>query len=201
MFRNTTTFKVSVEQALNKNVLKIIVAANKIGSLIKSDIPAYIARTFLTARKQITYKKYFIYAICNLKNIDTDEEKFAKSKSFESTKLGEFFNNFIQNINNMVQSDERLKILNVEYNVVQIPEGSGCATATSSREVDSILNKKSVIKIINDDNNCVWYALACLMYPNNKAIRDFRNTKARINPAKTLCNKCKFEWNKPVAIN
>ena len=39
------------------------------------------------------------------------------------------------------------------------------------------------------------------MYPNNKAIRDFRNTKARINVAKTLCNKCKFEWNKPVAIN
>ena len=39
------------------------------------------------------------------------------------------------------------------------------------------------------------------MYPNKKAIRDFRNTKARINVAKTLCNKCKFEWNKPVAIN
>jgi hypothetical protein len=76
-------------------MIKINVVANKIGSFIKIDIPAYMARTFLTARKQIPYKKYFIYANCKLKNMDNGEEKFASRKSIESTKLGEFFNNFI----------------------------------------------------------------------------------------------------------
>jgi len=63
-----------------------------------------------------------------------------------------------------------------EYNFIVIPSG-GCSTTDRSK--DSLSNKRSVLRIENNDNNCFWYALACLMNPNNRAIRDARNTKVR----------------------
>jgi hypothetical protein len=58
-----------------------------------------------------------------------------------------------------------------------------------SRERESILNKKSVLRIRNDDNNCFWYAMACLMNPSNRAIRDPRNVLARQKAAMEICKK------------
>ena len=68
-----------------------------------------------------------------------------------------------------------------EYHFVILPSGSGCGT--TCRETESIMNKRSVITISNADNNCFWYALACLMHPNNRTIRVNKNKKARIKTA------------------
>ena len=62
------------------------------------------------------------------------------------------------------------------------------------------MNKRSVLNIINDDKNCFWYALACLMNPSNRAIRDNRNIQARTRAASELCKKCKFSWNQAVSF-
>jgi Pyruvate/2-oxoacid:ferredoxin oxidoreductase delta subunit len=69
---------------------------------------------------------------------------------------------------------------------------------TADRSKNSILNKQSVLKIVNDDNNCFWYALACLMYPENKMIRDSRKS-TRIKVASDICKKCKLVWNQPIS--
>ena len=63
-----------------------------------------------------------------------------------------------------------------------MPSGAGCST--THRDKDALLNKRSVLRIENNDDNCFWYALACLMNPNNRAIRDSRNTKIRENSAR-----------------
>ena len=64
-----------------------------------------------------------------------------------------------------------------------MPAG-GRASATQDRDRESILNKKSVLRIKNDDNNCFWYALSALVHKNIKNIRDSRNTVARERYAK-----------------
>jgi hypothetical protein len=63
------------------------------------------------------------------------------------------------------------------------------------------MNKKSVISIINDNNNCFWYAIACLMNPTNRTIRDNRNQKARDKVAMSICNKSKLQWDTPVRLD
>ena len=60
-----------------------------------------------------------------------------------------------------------------EYSFILLPSGRA---ATTSRKRDDILNKKSVLQIINNDNNCFWYGLICLLNPTNRNIRDKRNT-------------------------
>ena len=71
-----------------------------------------------------------------------------------------------------------------EYSFLIIPSGRAAST---SRERNDILNKKSVLQIINNDNNCFWYGLICVLNPINRSIRDKRNTQARIKPAMELC--------------
>ena len=63
---------------------------------------------------------------------------------------------------------------------------SGGTLGTQNRDIDSILNKKSVNRIINNDNNCFWYALLVAMDRNNRALRDNRNTKLRAKEAKNM---------------
>ena len=50
----------------------------------------------------------------------------------------------------------------ITYNVSFLPSGG---KHTTSRLREDVLNKKSVIKGINNDNNCFWYALAYLINP------------------------------------
>jgi hypothetical protein len=91
-----------------------------------------------------------------------------------------------------------LSSLAFQYNFAIIPKGSGHGTVDRSK--NSIFNKQSVLKIVNDDNNCFWYALACLMYPENKSIRDSRNPQARQKVAGDICKKCKLVWNQPTPL-
>ena len=49
--------------------------------------------------------------------------------------------------------------LKATFDFAEIPSGSGCGA--DDRNLESIYNKRSVLKIVNDDNNCFWYAMAC----------------------------------------
>ena len=102
-------------------------------------------------------ENYDIYAVCTLNILDKRSNKpgpdlHAKTISFKSSELNKFYRAFINRIEELIQSDQRAIIKKVEYFVANIPTGRGCAT--SSREYESIMDKKSVISIINNNNNC-----------------------------------------------
>ena len=206
-FRKREKFEITEDQAFQKNVLKITVIPEKVGSILRSDLDAYIARTFLLAKPRFKrIENNNIYATCTLivfHGMDTHKrhggELIAKTKSYKSSELPMFFSELVVRILDLVQSDEKAIIKKVEYFIANIPAGKGCGT--SSREYESIMNKKSVISIINDNNNCFWYAIACLMNPTNRTIRDNRNQKARDKVAMSICNKSKLQWDTPVRLD
>ena len=58
-----------------------------------------------------------------------------------------------------------LKSLVLQFHFTIIPKG-GCSSV--NRDLESVYKKTSVLKIVNDDNNCFWYAMACMMNPDKK---------------------------------
>ena len=77
-----------------------------------------------------------------------------------------------------------LSTVKFEFTFAIIPKGGRHSEA---RDYDSILNKKSVVKIINDDDNCFWYSLACCMNPQNKLVKDSRYPNTRIKIGSEIC--------------
>ena len=63
------------------------------------------------------------------------------------------------------------------------------------------MKKRSVIPIINDDNNCFWYALNILLNPQNETLKDHRNAKTRAKRGKELCERAGWEWDRPVPLD
>ena len=92
----------------------------------------------------------------------------------------------------------KLSSLNFEFNFILIPAGGARA---KDRSLEGVYSKKSVVQIVNDDNNCFWYAMAHLMNPKNKLIRDARYPNTRIRLGKEICDKTGYEWNKPVPLH
>jgi len=157
--------------------------------------------SFLTAKKQLPPSvKYKVHGSCRFVFKDgTPLASVPHTTNFYSNKLNEFVNEFIEKISVKIQSDEEVLMSSLvfEYSFILLPSGRA---ATTSRKRDDILNKKSVLQIINNDNNCFWYGLICLLNPTNRSIRDKRNTQARIKPAMELCKKCKLNWNEPISF-
>ena len=181
---------------MQKNV-KVVTL--KVSKAQVHDIESVIARTFWIARKQIPKdSKYKVWGYFLFTRIDDLRERdvHVTSRTYNSDNLEDMFDELSGRIRSK-EFYEGVIIKEVKYSFALIPKGSGCAT--SSRDRESILNKRSVLRIINDDNNCFWYALACLMNPENKSIKDHRN-KARVKVAKELCNKCKLQFDEPVCF-
>ena len=85
----------------------------------------------------------------------------------------------------------------MQFHFTIIPKG-GCGTV--DRDLESVYKKTSVLKIVNDDNNCFWYAMACMMNPDKRIIRDHRYPNTRIKIGKEICNKCKCDWGIAVSF-
>ena len=104
-------------------------------------------------------------------------------------------------IEKTIQSEETYKLRDMElkFNFFLFPAG-GKSNSTQSRDRESILNKTSVARIENNDNNCFWYALSRVFYKGNSSLKDNRNIKIREKFAKELCNKCKLPWDKEVSF-
>ena len=66
-FRKREKFEITEDQAFQKNVFKITDIPIKVGFILKSDLDAYIARTFLLAKPRFKHiENYNIYATCTL---------------------------------------------------------------------------------------------------------------------------------------
>ena len=66
----------------------------------------------------------------------------------------------------------KLSSLKFEFNFLLIPAGGA---RVKDRSLEGVYSKKSVIQIVNDDNNCFWYAMAILMNPKNKSVKESRS--------------------------
>ena len=91
-----------------------------------------------------------------------------------------------------------LSTLKFIYNFAIMPTGGG--VGTKCREIEAIHEKKSVIKIVNDDDNCFWYCMAILFDIKNKSLKDSRNKTLRIKAGMNICNKSKCIWDKKVSL-
>ena len=110
LFRNTSKFKVSEEQAFKSKVMHIVLEPTRTGSTTAADIEAYIARSFIIAKKRIPKESHFkIYAICEL-DLQNGESLHAKSETFDSKELNKFFKDFNNKISDRIQSGDKVKI-------------------------------------------------------------------------------------------
>ena len=109
--------------------------------------------------------------------------------------------NVIHKAKELLQSDHEVKLKDFEasFNFINIPEGGARSVC---RDKLGILNKTSVNRVTNDDNNCFWYALTMLIYANHKSIKSIKNGRPiRTQLAMELCAHCGLEWNKPVSFD
>jgi hypothetical protein len=98
-FRKRAKFEITENKALEKNVLEITVIPDKVGSILRSDVDAYIAKTFLQAKPKFKHlEQYDIYAIRTLSIVHVMDTKkkygaeiFAKTKPFRSSELNKFY--------------------------------------------------------------------------------------------------------------
>ena len=197
------------ETAMGKKVVNMTMNFDYIGSVVKFDLPAILAKSYLSAQKEMNTKlEYKFFSTIRLwitkKQDDDDVGGLIKnpvySGDFPSNKTADWLDTFIEKIYQVLQSgdaiDLKKSILNISF-ILQ-PQGSG--RSTDDRSKDSILNKSSVIKIINDDNNCFWYALTISINKDNSKMKDQRYPNKRNAFAKELCRKCKLKWDEPVSF-
>ena len=88
------------------------------------------------------------------------------TSSYKSSELGEFFKNLTGLLQSKYLASIYLDTLVMQFHFTIIPKG-GCGTV--DRDLESVYKKTSVVKIVNDDNNCFWYAMACMMNPDKKS--------------------------------
>jgi hypothetical protein len=110
--------------------------------------------------------------------------------TYTSSQLAHIFAHLTEIITNIYGASVELETLVMQFHFTIIPKG-GCGTV--DRNLESVYKKASVLKIVNDDNNCFWYAMACLMNPDKRMIRDHRYPNTRIKVGKEICNKCRCD--------
>ena len=101
----------------------------------------------------------------------------------------------------VIQSDQRILFSSLlfTFHFVVIPSGGASSVL---RDKVSLLNKTSVNRIVNDDNNCFWYALVVLVYAKHAQIKQIKaGRKIQKTLAMELCSYCDMEWDKPVSFD
>ena len=194
---------------MDSKVVDLTMNFDYIGQVLKYDLTAILAKSFLKAKQALNTKQGFkFYSTINLwitRRGDEGEEKGGLLKNpvfsgdFQSNQSSAWMESFRDKIWDVLQSGDAIDLKKsvLKFHFVLQPQGSG---RSDDRNRDSILNKSSVIRIVNDDNNCFWYALTVSINKDNKTMKDSRYPKKRDNFAKELCKKCKLKWDEPVSF-
>jgi hypothetical protein len=204
MLRTSLTIKITKkETALGDNVVDYTVQFGYIGTVIKYDMTAIMYRAFNLVKKALESKRKFKF-YSNIR-LWSNKSNYWKdnvfSGDFNSNDINLWLHHFAQQIQNVVQSDDQISLKQsvLKFHFVFQPEGAG--VGTDDRSKDSIMNKKGVNTIINDDKNCFWYALSVSMNPKNAVMKDNRGPqKARKAFGLSLCQKAKLQWDEPVSF-
>ena len=98
----------------------------------------------------------------------------------------------------IIQSNGEAAIQMVTLTFTELVSGAACS---QDRSKSAIFMKKSVIKIVNDDQSCFFHAMATLLNQNHldyKYIKEGRPIRTTI--AEALCAKCNMQWNEPALL-
>ena len=202
-FSNRIKLKVGkISSSLRNKVKEIRVIPTGIGKNKYGNIEALIENSNKVARREMPSGTPFqVYT--SLKFPSQTGDNFHVTTTKYTHKLyKEMFVQLVRRASELLQSSHEalLKDFQITFSFIEIPHGSG--SATTSRERLSILNKQSVNRVVNDDNNCFWYALVMLVYANHGQIKQIKmGRKIRTTLAMELCSHCEMEWNKPVSFD
>ena len=187
------------EKAFKNNIICVEVKINKLPwELLNAH---HVARfTYLNARRVFGNYRRIFFIYCSYEyTIKKGGEEIQDFKGTTTKYKNNNINEFIEDLESSLKPGDYdyfdLSRLVLQFFFILIPEGG---KSSESRECESILNKKSVVKIINSDNNCFWYSMAICMNPDNNTIKRSDRPKTRIKIASDICKKCKMEWDKPV---
>ena len=158
---------------MDDKVMDITVNPQRVGSIIAADIKTILYKAYVKVIKLLPTKtKFEFYSEVDFKFGNGDKLKAPLvSNTYKSDATGKWADHVEGQIEKAIQSDEtiKLKTLQIKFHFILHPAGG--STGTQNRDRDSILNKTSVNRIMNDDNICFWYALSIAMNKTNKAIK------------------------------
>ena len=203
--RNVAKLKVSeIKEAFNGKAKSVTIKPQYMGKYV-DNIEYVTFKAYSLAKKQIpTTENYSVYGECSFK-AESDDGSIDKydvtSKKQNKKSEALMYTHLRQRIYAVIQSDQRILMssINFTFHFVIIPSGGA---ASVSRDKVSILNKTSVNRVVNDDNNCFWYALVMLVYAKHAQIKQIKmGRKIRKTLAIELCEYCEMEWDKPVSFD
>ena len=195
------------KKAFKGKVTSIRITPKVLGSKIQNDLEYIIYNSYLKAKKDVPKGSEFnTYAQVDFKFVvggdDEMEGMSATTIPQPRKKAALVWAELRDKIFSRIQSNRAIdpKSLNFTFHFINVP--SGGSGATVSREKLSILNKTSVNKVVNDDNNCFWYALVLLIHRNNPKFKQIcLGRPIRTKLAKELCEGCGMEWDKTVSFD
>ena len=174
-FSNRIKLKVDkISSSLKDKVKEVRVIPTGIGKNKYGNIEVLIENSYRVARREIPSGKPFqVYTSVKFPSQKGGDDFRATTTKYTHKTYKDMFVQLVERITALLQSDHEvlLKDFQITFNFIEIPHGS---SATVSRERLSILNKKSVNRVVNDDNNCFWYALVMLVYANHAQIKQIK---------------------------
>ena len=193
-------------RAFKGKVTSVRITPKVLGSKIQNDLEYIIYNSYLKAKKDVPKGSEFnTYAQVSFNFIageGSDEAMSLATKPQPKKKEALVWAELRDKIFNKIQSARAIdpKSLNFTFHFINVP--SGGSGATVPRQKLSILNKTSVNKVVNDDNNCFWYALVLLIHRNNPKFKQIcLGRPIRTKLAKELCEGCGMEWDKTVSFD
>ena len=191
-----------IDESMKDKVKAIKIIPTATGKNQYGNIEALIENSYKVARREIPYgKKFQVYTYLKFASQKGGDDFEVRSTKFTNKAYKEMLVQVVDRAMELLQSDHEvlLKDFQITFNFIEIPDGGASSV---SREKLSILNKTSVNRVINDDNNCFWYALVMLVYTKHPQIKQIKmGRKIRTTLAMELCAHCGLEWNKPVSFD
>ena len=191
-----------IDTSLKDKVKAVKIIPQAIGNNQYGNIEALIENSYKVARREIpSGKKFQVYTYLKFASQKGGDDFEVRTQKFTNKSYKDMLVQVADRATELLQSDHEvlLKDFQITFNFIEIPDGGA---STTSRDKLSILNKKSVNRVVNDDNNCFWYALVMLIYAKHPQIKQIKmGRKIRTTLAMDLCDNCELEWNKPVSFD
>ena len=198
LLRKTILFDITKkESAMDNKVIDFTVKPQRVGTIVASDLKNVLYKAYAKVIKQLPTKTKFEF----YSEVAFEGKAPLASNSYLYDNVGRWATHVEKQIEKAIQSDETIKLskLKITFHFILHPAG-GRHHATQNRDKESVLNKTSVVKVVNEDDNCFWYALSVVMNKTNKMLKDHRCARLRERVAKELCNKCKLPWDNKVSF-
>ena len=152
-FSNRIKLKVDkISSSLRNKVKEVRVIPTGIGKNKYGNIEALIQNSYRVARREMPSGTHFqVYASLKFPSQTGDEFHVTTTKYTHKT-YKDMFVKLLNRASELLQSNHEvlLKDFQITFNFIEIPHGSA---STVSRDRLSILNKTSVNRVVNDDDN------------------------------------------------